>query len=156
SASDCSGDHRSGRCAGRVACPVQCRSMGFDSREFDQVFADLSRSAFAPYPDFPSGLWVSMHPFQDPDSLVGVLTMGLSNFIGREIELEGEASQLEALLTTAHGVATYLLQDGVELRDGDTVGASATERIPIRFMESRRFEGLPLLRQGSPSHDGHQ
>jgi hypothetical protein len=59
--------------------------------------------------------------------------------------LEAQASQLEALLTTARGVATYLLQDGVELREGETIGASATERIPVRFMESRRFEGLPVI-----------
>jgi hypothetical protein len=28
-----------------------------------QVFAELSRMAFSPYPDFPMALWVSMHPF---------------------------------------------------------------------------------------------
>jgi uncharacterized protein DUF4261 len=129
-----------------VASHAQCSAVLWDLTvaNSSRVFADLSRSAFAPHPDFPSGLWVSLHPFQDPDALV-VLTMGLSSFIGREIELEGQASQLEDLLTTAHGFATYLLQDGVKLRDGDTIGVSATERIPVRFMESRRFEGLPVI-----------
>jgi len=76
--------------------------------------------------------------------------MGLSNFIGREIEFEGQASQLEALLTTVSGLVTYLLQDDVELRDGETVGASATERIPVRFMESRRFHSLPVIATSLP------
>jgi hypothetical protein len=130
-----------------VASHAKCSAVLWDLTvaNSSQVFAELSRSAFAPYPDFPSALWVSTNPFQDPDSLIVVLTIGLSNFIGREIELEAQASQLEALLTTARGVATYLLQDGVELREGETIGASATERIPVRFMESRRFEGLPVI-----------
>jgi len=79
--------------------------------------------------------------------------MGLSNFIGREIELEGQASQLETLLTTARGLVTYLLQDGMELRDGDTVGASTTDRIPVRFMESRRFASLPVIAATLPDPD---
>jgi hypothetical protein len=115
-----------------------------------QTFAELSCSAFAPYPDFPSALWVSMHPFRDSPSRVVVLTMGLKGFIGREIELEGPAAQLELVLTTAHGLVAYLLQDGVTMHDGDTIGESATERIPVRLLDSRRFQGLPVFAASLP------
>lgn len=111
-----------------------------------EVVADLSRLAFAPYPDFPSALWVSMHPFQDPgSSRVGVVTMGLRSFIGREIEMDGQATRFKDVLTTVRGLATYLMQDGVKINDGDTIGGSATERITVRFLESRRFQGLPVI-----------
>jgi hypothetical protein len=136
-----------------VASHAACSAVlwGLTVANSSQVFAELSRSAFAPYPEFPSGLWVSMHPFQDPGSPhVGALTMGLTNFIGREIEFEGQASQLQALLTTVRGLVTYLLHDDVELRDGETVGASATERIQVRFMESHRFDSLPVIAASLP------
>jgi hypothetical protein len=116
-----------------------------------QVVAELSRSAFAPYPDFPSSLWVSMHPFRDPGTpRVGVVTTGLRKFIGREIELEGQASQLKTLLTTAAGLVTYLLQNGADVRDGDTIGGSASERIAVRLTESRRFKDLPVIAASLP------
>jgi hypothetical protein len=116
-----------------------------------QTFAELSRSAFAPYPDLPSGLWVSMHPFRDSVSRVGVVTIGLKDFIGRELELDGPATQFELVLTTASGLVAYLLQDGVTMRDGDTIGASATERIPVRLLDSHRFQGLPVFAASLPA-----
>jgi len=89
--------------------------------------------------------------FRDSASRVGVVTMGLKDFIGREIELEGPASQLKSVLTTASDLVAYLLQDGIRVRDGDTIGASATERIPVRLLDSRRFQGLPVFAASLPA-----
>lgn len=114
-----------------------------------QVAAELSSSAFAPYPDYPSALWISMRPFRD-QARVGVVTMGLQNFVGREIELEGSAAQFEDVLHTAQGLVAYLLQDGVEVKDHDTIGASEHERILLRFLESQRFKGLPVIAASLP------
>jgi hypothetical protein len=117
-----------------------------------RVFAQLGLQAFAPYPGFPSALWVSMHPFRDPgSSQVGVVTLGLRNFIGREIEMEGAGSQLKSLLTTTRELVTYLLRPGVRVRDGDTVGHSMGERITVRVSDSRRFQGLPILAARLPA-----
>jgi hypothetical protein len=116
-----------------------------------QVVGELSTSAFAPYPNLPSSLWVSMHPFRDPGTpRAGVVTTGLRKFIGREIELEGQVSQLKTLLTTAAGLITYLVQNGADIRDGDTIGGSASERIPVRLTESRRFKDLPVIAASLP------
>lgn len=114
-----------------------------------QIAAELSSSAFAPYPDYPSALWISMRPFQD-EARVGVVTMGLQNFVGREIELEGSAAQFENVLNTTQGLVAYLLQDGVEVKDHDTIGASENERILLRFVESQRFRGLPVIAASLP------
>jgi hypothetical protein len=111
-----------------------------------QVVADLSRFAFVDYPDFPSALWVSLNPFHDPGSPhVGVITMGLNRFIGRELELEGPASQLKLVLTTAESLVVYLIQYGANVHDGDTFGESASERISLHFADSGRFNGLPVI-----------
>jgi hypothetical protein len=40
---------------------------------------------------------------------------------------------------------TYLLQPGITVRDGDTIGHSAAERIELRVVESQRFKGLPVF-----------
>jgi Domain of unknown function (DUF4261) len=115
-------------------------------------FAELGLQAFALYPNFPSALWVSMHPFRDPgSSRVGAVTNGLRNFIGREVELEGQSFQLKSLLTTARGLVTYLLQPGVAVRDGDTIGHSMGERIEVRLVDSQRFQGLPVLAARLPA-----
>jgi uncharacterized protein DUF4261 len=115
------------------------------------VFAEFSHSAFAPYPDFPSGLWVSTQPFRDQGAKIGAVTIGLRNFTGREIELEGLASQLKSILITARGLVNYLLQDSAAIRDGDTIGASATEQIQVHFKDSDRFGGLPIIAATMPA-----
>jgi REP element-mobilizing transposase RayT len=54
-------------------------------------------------------------------------------------------AQLKSALVTARGLIAYLVQDGVNVRDGDTVGKSQDELIPVRLRKSGRFEGLPVL-----------
>jgi uncharacterized protein DUF4261 len=111
-----------------------------------QVASEFSRSAFAPYPDFPTGLWVGTHPFRDRGApRIGVVTSGLRSFIGREVELEAPASQLKSALTTVRALVAYLLQQDRRLLDGDTIGATADERIPVRLRDSRHFKGLPVI-----------
>ena len=51
---------------------------------------------------------------------------------------------MKLVLTTAHGLAT-LLQHGANISDGDTIGVSMNERIPVHVIESRRFGGLPVI-----------
>jgi hypothetical protein len=136
-----------------AACPA-CTGMlwALTVANSSKAVTEQSRSAFAPYPDFPTSLWVSMHPFRISEPLgVGVVTMGLKNFIGREIELDGQASQFKSVVTTAHGLATYLLQHGAKVRDGDTIGASENERILVRLVDSRRFNGLPVIAASLPA-----
>jgi Domain of unknown function (DUF4261) len=110
------------------------------------TFVALSQRAFAPYPDFPSALWIATLPFQDPGtSVVGAVTVGLGRFVGREIEIAGARSQLEEILATARGLADLLLQPGVELKDGDTISESANERITVRLTDSPRFRGIAVF-----------
>jgi Domain of unknown function (DUF4261) len=71
--------------------------------------------------------------------------VGLRSFVGREIELEGQASQLKSVLLAARGLAAYLLMSAAPLRDGDTIGASEDERIKVQLKDSDRFGGLPII-----------
>jgi hypothetical protein len=109
------------------------------------LFGELSRWAFSPYPDFPTALWVSIHPFRTDGDQIGAVTQGLSKFVGREIELLGSTSQFKAIVSTARRFSTYLVQGDKPVKDGDTFGETASERILVQFRNSERFGGLPIF-----------
>jgi hypothetical protein len=109
------------------------------------LFSELSRWAFSPYPDFPSALWVSIHPFRTDGDQIGAITQGLTKFVGREIELLGSPSQFKTIVSTARQFSTYLIQGDVPMKDGDTFGESESERILVQFRNSERFGGLPII-----------
>jgi hypothetical protein len=111
-----------------------------------ETWVRRSADAFKPYPHFPTSLWVSQHLFRDKETgAAGLLTKGLSRFVGRELELIAPASDLKLLLDRAFGLTTYLIQNGPVLKDGNTFGVSETEQIAVRLVESARFDGLPVI-----------
>jgi hypothetical protein len=114
-----------------------------------QDWIELSPSAFAPYPDFPFSLWINIQPFRY-DSSIGAATRGLSSFVGREIELEGNGLDLQGVVTRVWGLAAYLIDRGSVISNGDTFGFSASDRLRVRHAISRRSPGVPIL---LASHD---
>lgn len=109
-----------------------------------QRWLDMSRAAFAPCPNFPFALWIGMHPFQY-DSGIGAVTLGLSQFVGREIEFEGKGLDVTIVLDRVMGLAAYLIERGALVADGDTFGVNDTERMTVKHATSRRLAGMPVL-----------
>ncbi|WP_249141378.1 DUF4261 domain-containing protein [Bradyrhizobium liaoningense] len=117
--------------AGRVARP-------------SGLWLEMSRHSFAPFPDYPFTLWLDILPFQS-DGKIGAITVGLSTFVGREIEFETAKLTLPALIDKVAGLSVYLIEHGNVVKDGDTIGASATERIAVRYRNSEILGGLPVF-----------
>ncbi|MDA9479990.1 hypothetical protein XI03_36930 [Bradyrhizobium sp. CCBAU 65884] len=117
--------------AGRVARPAD-------------LWRETSRDSFAPYPNYPFRLWVDILPFRTGAKIAAV-TMGLSAFVGREIEFVTGKLTLSALFDKVAGLAVYLIEHGSVVKDGDTIGASASERIQVRHRNSDAFGGLPVF-----------
>lgn len=117
--------------AGRVARPAD-------------VWLEQSRWSLAPYPDYPFRLWVDILPFRSGEK-IGAITMGLSAFVGREIEFVTGKLALSALFDKVAGLSAYLIEHGNVVKDGDTIGASASERIAVRYKNSDVFGGLPVF-----------
>lgn len=117
--------------AGRVARPAD-------------LWLEMSRDSFAPYPDYPFRLWVDILPFRS-GAKIGALTMGLSAFVGREIKFVTGKLTLSALYDKVAGLAAYLIEHGNVVKDGDTIGASASEHIQVRYENSDVFGGLPVF-----------
>lgn len=117
--------------AGRVARPAD-------------LWLETSRDSFAPYPGYPLGLWVDILPFGS-GAKIGAVTMGLSAFVGREIEFVTGKLTLPALFDKVAGLSVYLIEHGSVVKDGDTIGASASERIQVRYKNSEVFGGCRFL-----------
>lgn len=108
------------------------------------LWLETSRDSFEPYPDYPFRLWVDILPFRS-GAKIGAVTMGLSAFVGREIEFVTSKLTLAALFDKVSGLSVYLIEHGNVVKDGDTIGASASERIQVRYKNSDAFGGLPVF-----------
>lgn len=108
------------------------------------LWFETSTYSFAPYPDYPFRLWIDILPFRS-GAKIGAITMGLTTFVGREIEFVTSKLTLSALLDKVAGLSVYLIEHGSVVKDGDTIGASARERIQVRHKNSDAFDGLPVF-----------
>ncbi|AWM02562.2 DUF4261 domain-containing protein [Bradyrhizobium amphicarpaeae] len=108
------------------------------------LWLETSTYSFAPYPDYPFRLWIDILPFRS-GAKIGAITMGLTAFVGREIELVTGKLTLSALFDKVAGLSVYLIEHGSVVKDGDTIGASASERIQVRHKNSDVFGGLPVF-----------
>jgi len=91
----------------------------------------------------------------------GVATTGLAAFIGAEIIAPPSHSHREVMLDHIYALASAVIDEGVELKDGDVYGGSGEPMIYLRRCQSGQYSDLPywelLLRpmaagEGPPSH----
>ncbi|WP_311972287.1 DUF4261 domain-containing protein [Bradyrhizobium campsiandrae] len=128
-----------------IATVAECRAVVWDTKVARpaDLWLDLSRQSFAPFPDYPFPLWVDVLPFRTRTG-IGAVTMGLTAFVDREIQFETSRLPLDALLERVEGLVVYLIEHGRVLKDGDTFGGDANERIAVRYKNSDQF-GMPVF-----------
>lgn len=129
-----------------IATVPECCGVVWASRvaRAADLWLEASRWSLAPYPDYPFRLWVDILPFRS-GAKIGAITMSLSAFVGREIEFVTGKLALPALFEKVAGLSVYLIEHGNVVKDGDTIGASASERIAVRYKNSDVFGGLPVF-----------
>lgn len=129
-----------------IATLPQCCAVVWDgkvARPAD-LWLHQSEQSYAPFPDYPFTLWIDVLPFRSERG-VGAVTMGLTDFVGREIEFETSRLTLGAMIKKVASLAVYLIEHGRVLRDGDTFGGDAQERIAVRYKNSDQFNGMPVF-----------
>ena len=95
----------------------------------------LSDAAEASRDNLPILSWVGFNPVRE-DERLSAYTTGLTAFGLPELEVRGSALTPPELLGTLADIATYELSTGKVLRDGDTFGASETDRMRVRYRAS--------------------
>ncbi|MET4388074.1 hypothetical protein ABIB73_003836 [Bradyrhizobium sp. F1.4.3] len=129
-----------------IATMPQCCAVVWDGKvaRSADLWMHLSTQSYAPFPEYPFTLWVDILPFRI-ESGIGAVTMGLSAFVGREIEFETSRRTLATLIEKVASLAVYLIEHGRVLRDGDTFGGDVHERIAVRYKSSDQFNGMPVF-----------
>ncbi|MGW1421107.1 DUF4261 domain-containing protein [Bradyrhizobium manausense] len=129
-----------------IATMPQCGAVVWDGKVAQpaDLWLHLFAQSYAPFPDYPFPLWVDILPFRS-EAGIGAVTMGLSAFVGREIEFKTARLTLAALIEKVAGLVAYLIERGRVLGDGDTFGGDPKERIAVRYKNSDRFNGMPVF-----------
>lgn len=97
-------------------------------------FVEQSRNASRN--NLPLSLWIDFRVQKTPDGKYQLLTTGLSSLNKREIEIAPCHLRPVELLKLGHDIAHYVITSAVEIRDGDTIGRSASEKIRTKFVRS--------------------
>jgi hypothetical protein len=99
------------------------------------VVAGCSAGRVVRPPHYPILLWIDIAPVRTASGMDAV-TIGLSSFVGREIEFEVGRLNPSAVLSQVAGLASYLIEHGNVIKDGNTFGGSEAERIRVRHAVS--------------------
>ncbi|WP_244550048.1 hypothetical protein [Bradyrhizobium sp. cf659] len=105
-----------------------------------EMWLEQSRCAFDPFPDQPFGLWMEIVPFRSGKT-VGAHTVGLSAFMGREIEFEVDGLDQRAVTARVAQLSSYLIATGLDasIKNGAVFEADAEidHRVAVLHRNSR-------------------
>jgi hypothetical protein len=96
--------------------------------------------------DLPLLSWIEFRVFRgEPADRWCLFTTGMQALGHMEIEVRHSMLAPQVLIDRVHDIAHYLTQAGAVLKDGDTVGESAEERMRIRHVPSAWEREGPVL-----------
>ncbi|NLX94977.1 MAG: DUF4261 domain-containing protein [Rhodopirellula sp.] len=111
-----------------------------------EAFIDSCQEMSKEY--LPLYLWVSFAIQQHHDGSYCVFTTGLAEFGLMEIEVHGSYKDPEFLMDRVFNIAHYLLDNGPVLEDGETIGLSDDEEIPVHHGPSMWDERMTVIQLG--------
>jgi Domain of unknown function (DUF4261) len=85
----------------------------------------------------PFSLWVLIQFSKQPNGNILISTLGMRNFEQMEIETESSLP-LDLTYDLVRKFGSYVLANGAVVKDGDTVGLTADQRIKVRHTRSFR------------------
>ena len=84
----------------------------------------------------PVPMWLRFQPVRASDDEVGVYTIGMRQFGLMDIEVDRCKMNPQELIEFVSNIASYLIQSGPVIEDGNTVGGDENERILVRHRPS--------------------
>lgn len=98
------------------------------------IFIDFATEILPSGP--PVHIWVDFRVGWETESRSSGFTQGMEALGHMEIEAQGSPEKPGDLRQRLHDLAAYLIQNGRVIRDGDTVGQDAYEKIRVIFSDS--------------------
>lgn len=99
-----------------------------------EPFVDVARKISRE--SLPLQLWVAFGVHGEEDGTHSLYTSGLEEFGHLEIEVAHSRLDPRALIDRVFGMVLYVLDKGVVLKDGETIGTSEDEKIEISHLPS--------------------
>ena len=109
-----------------------------------ETFMDLSSDINRE--NLPLLLWIDFRLIRDSENKYSLITTGLDNFDLMEIEIINSTSDPESVMEFGISITNYLMENGPIIRDGDTIGSSASQRIKVNFEPSIWDESREVYR----------
>ena len=94
-------------------------------------FADSCKEASLENLHLP--LWIDFRVEKNDDSSLRFFTTGMNAFGEKEIEIKNVTMPTMELLELMYQLADYFLTSPNKVKDGDTIGKSATEKIKVTY-----------------------
>lgn len=102
---------------------------------FPPVFIEMAKEIDTPEAP-PLYLWVDQRVFRNEDGTIGLFTTGLAPLGHMEIEIPSIDMDPGELREWLLNIVCYLLEKGPVLKDGETLGMTAEQKIRIRHCKS--------------------
>jgi hypothetical protein len=98
-----------------------------DPADFQELVADLALN------DVEPRLWIDMRLEQNEDGSYRFFTTGMTAFERAELEIDRSQRHPKEILEFTYQIISYLLNGGVNIADGETIGRSEEEKICITY-----------------------
>ena len=81
-------------------------------------------------------LWTGISRASEPEGGMSLLSMGLTQLGVANLHMIADHSKVDTLLERFLDLALYVVERGSSIPNGDTVGVSAEELLPVRYVKS--------------------
>jgi hypothetical protein len=98
---------------------------------YPRIFVEMARKI-----PLPLYLWVDFRIFRNQDGTCGMFTTGMRPLGQMEFEIPRISMPPGELREWCMNIAMYLLENGHRVKDGDTIGMDASQKIRIRHRPS--------------------
>lgn len=105
-----------------------------------QMYYDFAK-LYAENDDFPIENIIYIGMYVDADSTISGYTYGLEQFGKKELEIIRSSEEAEAVYNFLASIADYLITSDVVLNDGETIGFTEEQKIPLSLSAGVALEG---------------
>jgi hypothetical protein len=86
--------------------------------------------------ELPINLWIEFRIEKNENNSFNIITTGMNSLGHKELEIVNSKREITELLGFVYNICNYLLENGPVIKDGDTVGMDADQKINAYYKKS--------------------